>query len=33
LTVCPVGAIEIKITNDNFIQETIKRLKEKINVA
>jgi ferredoxin len=31
--VCPVGAIEIKITNDNFIQETIKRLKEKINVA
>jgi ferredoxin len=31
--VCPVGAIDINITNDNFIQETIKRLKEKINVA
>lgn len=30
--VCPVGAIDVNITNDQFIQETVKRLKERVNV-
>ena len=31
--VCPVGAIEVEITDDNFVNETLSRLHEKINVS
>jgi ferredoxin len=30
--VCPVGAIEIEIQNDDYINETIRRLREKVDV-
>jgi len=31
--VCPTGAIDIKITDDAYIDETMKRLKSKVDVT